>query len=65
MIAIEVTTRVTGINHNYNVISFSYQYITINTSFIKVLLKAILKVAYNVYTGADTTFDKDWIKHLD
>ena len=65
MTAIEVTTRVTGINHNCNVISFSYQYITINTSFLKMLLKTILKMAYNIYTGADATFDKDWIKHLD
>ena len=65
MTAIEVTTRVSGINHNYNVIYFFYQYITINTSFKQMLLKAILKMAYNIYTGADTTFDKDWIKHLD
>ena len=47
MAKIEVTTRVTDINYNCN------EYQTINTYFMKMLLKTILKMSYNTYTGVD------------
>ena len=31
---------------------------TINTYFIKMLLKTILKICYNMYTGTDRTFER-------
>ena len=56
----EVTTRVTGINYNCNVF-FSFfinRNIIINTYFMKMLLKTILKMSYNTYTGVDTAFER-------
>ena len=31
---------------------------TINTYFVKMLLKAILKMSYNTYTRVDTAFER-------
>ena len=58
MTKIEVTTRITSINYNHNGFFFINRNMTINTYFVKMLLKAILKMSYNTYTGVDTAFEK-------
>ena len=59
MTKIEVTTVNDGISYNYNVFFFFInRNITINTYFVKMLLKAILKMSYNTYTRVDTAFER-------
>ena len=55
----EVTTRVTGINYNCNGFCFFMsRKMTINTYFEKILLKTVVKMSYNTYTGMDTVFER-------
>ena len=60
MTKIEVTTRVTDINYNCNVLLsfFINKNVTINTYFVKKLLKTILGMPYNTYIGVDTAFER-------
>ena len=38
--------------------NFNNRNMTINTYFVKMLLKTILKMSYHIYTGVDTAFEK-------
>ena len=59
MTKIEVTSIVAGINYYCNVVFFFInRNMTINTYFVKMLLKTILKMSYNTYTGRDTAFER-------
>ena len=59
MTKIKVTTRVTGINYNHNFFSlFTNRNMTINTYVVKMLLKTILGMSYNTYTGEDTASER-------
>ena len=58
MTKIEVTSIVAGINYNCNVFFFINRNMTINTYFVKMLLKTILKMYCNTYTGRDTAFER-------
>ena len=60
MTKIEVTTRIPGMNYNRNVFFpfFINRNMTIYIYFVKMLLKTILKMSYNTYTGVDTAFER-------
>ena len=53
MTELEVTTRVSGINSNCGGFFFLFDFInrnmTMNTYFVKMLLKSILKMSYNTF----------------
>ena len=58
-----VTGRVTGSNYNCNVFFFFInRNMTINTYFVKMLLKTILKMSCNTYTGSGYSFLKKLVK---
>ena len=62
MTELEVTTRVSGINSNcgwfFLLFDFINRNMTMNTYFVKMLLKSILKMSYNTFTGVDTAFER-------